>query len=195
MARRILVVNGHPDGDPARFCAALARAYAAGARAAGHAVEELALAGLDLPLLRSKADYDRGEAPAGLRAGQEAIRRAEHLVLVYPLWLGTLPALTKAWLEQVLRPGFAWEGEAASGRARQRLTGRSARIVVTMGMPALVYRWWFGAHGLKSLEQSVLRFVGIRPVRATLVGRVEAIGDAARRAWLDRLEALGRDAR
>lgn len=195
MARRILIVNGHPDGDPARFCAALARAYAEGARAAGHAVEELALAGLDLPLLRSKADFEQGRAPAGLRAGQEALRRAEHLVLVYPLWLGTLPALTKAWLEQVLRPGFAFEGDAASGRARRRLAGRSARLVVTMGMPALVYRWWFGAHGLKSLEQSVLGFVGVRPVRATLIGRVEAIDDDARRAWLARLASLGRAAR
>lgn len=195
MGRRILVVNGHPDGDPGRFCAALALAYARGAREAGHAVEELALAGLDFPLLRSKADFERGEAPAGLRASQEALRAADHLVLVFPLWLGTLPALTKGWLEQTLRPGFAWQGEAARGRARGRLAGRSARIVVTMGMPALVYRWWFGSHGLKSLEQGVLRFVGLRPVRATLVGRVEAIGAEARRAWLDRLAALGRDAR
>jgi putative NADPH-quinone reductase len=195
MTRRILVVNGHPDPDPGRFCAALAAAYAQAARGAGHTVEELALAGLDFPLLRSKADYERGEAPAGLRASQEALRAADHLVLVFPLWLGTLPALTKGWLEQTLRPGFAWQGEAARGRARGRLAGRSARLVVTMGMPALVYRWWFGSHGLKSLEQGVLRFVGMRPVRATLVGRVDAIGAEARRAWLERLAALGRDAR
>lgn len=195
MGRNILVVNAHPDPDPARFCAALAGAYAEGARAAGHRVEEIALGRLDVPLLRRKADYERGEVPADLRASQEALRDAEHLVLVFPLWLGTMPALTKAWLEQVLRPGFAWEGEAASGRSRARLAGRSARLVVTMGMPALVYRWWFGAHGLRGLEHNVLRFVGLRPVRTTLVGRVEAIGDTRRRARLEHLRALGRAAR
>ncbi|BCX17358.1 MAG: dehydrogenase [Geminicoccaceae bacterium] len=195
MGRNILVVNAHPDADPARFCAALASAYAEGARAAGHRVEEIALGRLDVPLLRRKADYERGEVPAGLRASQEALRDAEHLVLIFPLWLGTMPASTKAWLEQVLRPGFAWEGEAASGRSRARLAGRSARLVVTMGMPALVYRWWFGAHGLRGLEHNVLRFVGLRPVRTTLVGRVDAIGDARRRAWLEHLRALGRAAR
>lgn len=196
MGRRILVVNGHPDGDPARFCAALAAAYAAGAAAGGHSVEALALGRLEVPLLRSKADYERcAEAPAPLRASQEALLRAEHLVLIFPLWLGTLPALVKAWLEQVLRPGFAWQGEAAAGRAQARLAGRSARLVVTMGMPALVYRWWFGAHGLVGLERNVLRFVGLRPVRRTLIGRVEAIGEATRRRWLERLTAMGRDAR
>jgi putative NADPH-quinone reductase len=64
-----------------------------------------------------------------------------------------------------------------------------------MGMPALVYRWWFGAHSLKSLERNVLRFVGIHPIRETLIGGVETIGDEKRRAWLERMRALGRDAR
>ena len=39
-------------------------------------------------------------------------------------------------------------------------------------MPALVYRWYFSAHGLKNLKRNVLRFVGFAPVRDTLVGRV-----------------------
>jgi putative NADPH-quinone reductase len=39
----------------------------------------------------------------------------------------------------------------------------SARAVVTMGMPAFAYRWYFGAHGLKSLTQN-LALVGITPL-------------------------------
>ena len=65
----------------------------------------------------------------------------------FPLWLGSLPALLKAFLEQVLRPGFAFDtGKAFSGR----LKGRSARVIVTMGMPAWVYRLWFHARGTGS---------------------------------------------
>jgi putative NADPH-quinone reductase len=63
-------------------------------------------------------------------------------------------------------------------------------VVVTMGMPALIYRWYFGAHGLKSLTQN-LALVGIAPCRSTLVGMVEAIDDGKRRRWLERLRALG----
>ena len=71
------------------------------------------------------------------------------------------------------------------------LKGRSARIVVTMGMPALIYRWYFGAHGLKSLERSILAFIGVRPIRETLIGMVESASEKRRKAWLDKLRALG----
>ncbi|NNC65231.1 MAG: flavodoxin family protein, partial [Gammaproteobacteria bacterium] len=71
------------------------------------------------------------------------------------------------------------------------LRGKSARVIVTMGMPAFLYRWYFGAHGLKNLEQSILGFVGIKPVRATLIGRIENIGAGKRQRWLRKVEALG----
>ena len=41
-----------------------------------------------------------------------------------------------------------------------------------MGMPALVYRWYFRAHSVKSLERNILGMVGIAPVSETLIGTV-----------------------
>jgi putative NADPH-quinone reductase len=71
------------------------------------------------------------------------------------------------------------------------LAGRSARIVVTMGMPALVYRWYFGAHGVRNLKRSILGFCGLAPIRVDLIGSVE--GPAVRRAaWLERMRTAGR---
>jgi putative NADPH-quinone reductase len=63
-----------------------------------------------------------------------------------------------------------------------------------MGMPALVYRWYFGAHSLKSLERNILGFCGIRPIRESLFGMVEAAGDAKRRRWLATMRTHGRRA-
>jgi putative NADPH-quinone reductase len=104
-----------------------------------------------------------------------------------------MPALLKAFLEQALRPGFAIASAEGAAIWDKLLSGRSARIVVTMGMPALVYRWYFRAHSLKSLERNILGFVGIKPVRETLIGAVETCGSARRRGWLDKLAALGRE--
>src|SRR5580692_10881890 len=64
-------------------------------------------------------------------------------------------------------------------------TGHSARLVVTMGMPALIYRWYFRAHGVRGLERTVLRFAGMKPVRETLFGMVDAASAAKRGKWLD----------
>ena len=104
------------------------------------------------------------------------------------------PAALKAFLEQVLRPDFAFDYKA-SDKAEARLKGRSARIVVTMGMPAVAYRWWFFAHSLKSLERNILKFTGMGPVRHTLLGGVAAADEAKRRSWFDAMAALGRQAR
>ena len=60
-----------------------------------------------------------------------------------------------------------------------------------MGMPAFVYRWYFGAHSLKSLERNILKFCGIGPIRESLVGTVEAASGAGREKWLAKMRALG----
>ena len=194
MSKRILIIQGHPDAGNRHFGHALADAYMQGAHDAMHTVEVVNVAEIDFPLLRSKTQWDSGPLPPSLRPAQKAIQRAQHLVLFFPLWLGGMPALLKGFLEQVARPGFALSKAQGKGLPQKLLSGRSARLVVTMGMPALVYRWYFRAHSLKALERNILGFVGIAPVRETLVGMVENIDDDERRKWLDKLRALGREA-
>lgn len=191
MPVNIAIIQGHPDASGGHLCHALAEAYAAGAESAGHTVRRIEVAALDFPILRAREDWTGAEPPPDIRAAQESIAWAEHIVLVYPLWLGTMPALLKAFLEQVFRPGFAVATEGGAQGWRQLLTGRSARVVVTMGMPAFVYRWWFRAHSLKSLERNILKFVGIGPVRESLFGMVEGVSDARRRRWIERMRARG----
>lgn len=49
-----------------------------------------------------------------------------------------------------------------------------------MGMPSFVYRWYFRARGVRASMRSILGLVGVAPVRLTLIGSVEAIGDGRR---------------
>lgn len=191
MAKHVAVIQGHPDPSPEHFCHALAGAYEAGARKAGHDVRTIAVATLDFPVLRTKADFESGPPPPDIVQCQSDIAWADHLVLVYPLWLGTMPALLKAFLEQVFRPDFAFNINASNTSWKKQLKGKSARVIVTMGMPALAYRWYFRAHSLKSLERNVLGFCGIGPIRESLVGMVEARNGKARKAWLDKMTRFG----
>jgi putative NADPH-quinone reductase len=194
MGKRIVVIQGHPDGGQPHLGGALADAYVDAATSAGHEVRRIDVATLDFPVLRSRQDWERGAPPPAIATAQESIRWSEHLVILYPLWLGEMPALLKAFLEQVARPGFAFEA-AAGLRAHRPLSGRSARIVVTMGMPASLYRWYYRAHGLRNLERNILGFVGIAPVESTLLGHVDTASPARRKRWLERMRALGAAAR
>jgi putative NADPH-quinone reductase len=122
---------------------------------------------------------------------QRTIGWADHLVLIYPLWLGSMPAILKGFLEQVFRPQFATAKQEGGKMWKKLLTGKSARIVVTMGMPAFVYRWYFRGHSLKALERNILRFSGVGPIRASLFGLVEASSAATREKWLVKMCRLG----
>jgi len=190
-SRHILILQGHPDPLGGHLCHVLAQAYADGAREAGHRVTLLDIATLDFPLLRSQAEWAHGALPPTLLPAQQAIAEAQHLLLCFPLWLGDMPALVKGFLEQVARPGFAFKKDATNPFAAKGLGGRSARLVVTMGMPALVYRFYFRAHSLKSLERNVLGFVGIAPVHETLIGGVDQLGAAGVARWTAKLRRLG----
>jgi len=102
-----------------------------------------------------------------------------------------MPALLKAFLEQIARPGFAFARYPEHRFGRKALTGRSARVVVTMGMPATLYRWYFRAHSIKSLERNILGFVGIGPIHETLVGMVERVDDDVLRKLCAQMHKLG----
>ena len=98
------------------FCHSLADGYVEAARSAGQELEAVDIGLLDVAFLRSMEEW-RYQAPPT-----------------------NMAAALKGFLEQVMRPGFAVPLEGPSLRAGL-LAGRSARVVVTMGMPAFVYRW------------------------------------------------------
>lgn len=190
MSDRITVIAGHPDPDRSRFGHALAAAYVAGAKAAGHHVRLITLADLEFPILQSRKNWMEGPVPPAIVDAQHDIKWADHVALIYPLWLGDVPALLKAFLEQVMRPGFAVRYRD-DGLPEKLLAGRSADVIVTMGMPSFIYRAWFGAHSLRSLRRNVLNFVGFDPVITTVIGNVEG-SPKSREQWLARMNKLGR---
>lgn len=188
---RITIIDGHPDPGEGRFIHSLADAYGSGATAAGHHIRRISVASLEFPLVRTQSEWEHGVVPPDIERAQTAIMEAEHLVILYPLWLGDMPALLKAFLEQVARPTFAFRYRE-KGFPEKLLRGRSARIIVTMGMPAILYRLVYRSHSLKSLERNILGFTGVKPTRHSIIGSIAHRGQRVR--WLKRVEALGRRA-
>jgi putative NADPH-quinone reductase len=188
--KRILVINGHPDPASEHLCAALAEAYARGATVAGHEVARLDVGALDFPLIRSLKDYQSGEVTEDMARAQESVKHAHHLVFVFPIWFGSPPALLKGFFEQLLRYGFSWSSPQAA--MSSVLTGKSARLIVTMGMPTPVFRFLLGSHGLAGLEKGLFLVTGVGPVRRTLLGGAHDDAPQRKAKWLALAEDLGR---
>lgn len=189
MTRRIAILQGHPDASGNHLLNAMADAYAEGATSSGHEVRRIEVAKLDFPLLRTQAEFESGELPPALVQARDDMRWAEHWVFLFPLWHGTMPALLKGFLEHIFRPGFAMEYRERQFPKRL-LAGRSARVVVTMGMPVMLYRLYFGAFGVRAFERSMLGFAGIKPIRESIYGLTFA-DEKKRLRWIEDMRKYG----
>jgi len=184
----ITIILGHPAKKS--YCLALAESYRYGAEKSGHSVHLLNLADLDFdPMLHSASNGMR-ELEPDLQYAQKLITESDHLVVIHPLWLGMMPALLKGFFERVFTPGFAYDNKGHSW-PKPLLKGRTARVVITMGMPAIIYRWVFGAHSFKAMKSNMLKLFGFSPVRVTYLGMVDAVSDKKRKNWLDKMHHLG----
>lgn len=188
---RIAIIVGH--SMTGTYCEALAEAYRRGAIEAGHQTALINTATMVFdPVLRGGYRELQPLEP-DLVAARDAILAADHLVLIFPLWLGTLPAIFKGFLERVIQPDVF--EPARAGQFVTPWKGKSVRIVMTMGMPGFIYRWYYGAHALKMLKRNVLSFLGAGPIRSTIHGSVESVSQKRRTRWLSEMEVLGRHAR
>jgi putative NADPH-quinone reductase len=189
---KICIIQGHPDLGGQHLCHALASAYQQGAIEAGHEVSVIDIAGLTFDVLRDPTMMLQPPNDA-IAAAQKTIRDAEHFMIIYPLWLGTMPALVKAFFEQ-LACGEFMMGKSEKGWPIGKLKGRSARLVVTMGMPSAAYSLFWGAHGVRGFESGILGIAGIGPIRETLFGPVNDNPKQAAK-WLAKMATLGAKAR
>jgi putative NADPH-quinone reductase len=189
---KIAIIVGHPQQQT--LCEALAEAYARGATAAGHEVKLFALSRMNFdPILR---DGFRREHPLepDLQAAYDWMAASDHWVIVFPLWCGDMPAILKGFIERVLQPDLL-RMHASDGKLTWKVfKGKSARVIMTMGMPGWFYRLYYGAHALKLIKRNILHFIGVTPVRSTIYGMIDAAGDDKRKEWLREVEALGHQA-
>ncbi|HVZ53276.1 MAG TPA: NAD(P)H-dependent oxidoreductase [Pseudolabrys sp.] len=196
---KIAIVVGHPARDS--YCEALGRAYQRGAESGGHQATVLVLGAMNFePVLREGYRREQPLEP-DLVAARDALRGSDHWVLVFPLWLGDMPAIMKGFFERILQPDLLAIRAAAANTsgagalaAFKIFKGKSARVVMTMGMPGWFYRWYYGAHALKLIRRNILNLIGVKPVRSTIYGMIEAVSDETRASWLREVEALGHEA-
>lgn len=185
----ILIVQGHPDPIENHLCHAIADTYRAAAEDNGHSVEMITIAQQDIPFLRNKQEFESDDIPPVAVEGQAAVQKADHVVFIYPLWMGDVPAVLKAWIEQVFREKFAFEVTDSGWTAH--LKGKSARIIVTMGMPAIAYNWFFLGHSVRSLKRNLLKFSGFSPVDWSVLGNAEDPSGKTQVSFLRKAKALG----
>ncbi len=193
--KKILVINGHPNKES--YCAALTRAYANGAIKSGHETVILNLHELQFSL-NFNGSYT-AQKMEGLEKdiifAQEKIAWAQHIVIIHPVWWGSVPALLKGFFDRTLLPGFAFKYKKDSAFWDKLLTGKTSSIIYTSDTPPFFYRLFYRAPSVNMLRDRVLGFCGIKNISVTGIGPIRKSSQTFRENWLLKIEKLGRSAK
>jgi putative NADPH-quinone reductase len=190
MAKKILIINGHPHQDSLNF--GLANAYKKGALASNSEVQEIIIADLKFNPNLEFGYQKRTALEPDLLAAWEKIKWADHLVWVHPVWWGGLPAIMKGFIDRLFLPGFAFQYKDKSLFWDKLLKGKTAHIITTLDQPSWYYWLVYGKPSVNQLKKSTLQFCGIRPVKVSYFGIVKNSDDSTRSKWLTQVEQLGR---
>ena len=189
MAKKIFVLVGHPDAET--MSGALAAAYVEGAKNAGYEVRRTNIGDLAFdPILHKGYKIIQPLEPDLLKA-QEDIKWADHIVVIYPNWWGTMPALLKGFFDRAFVPGFSFKFHKVDFGWDGLLRGKSGRVVITMDTNPFHTRMLFGDF-TNELRRAILMFCGVRPVRLTTIGPLPRMSDAKKKAIIEKIRTFGR---
>ena len=186
---KIVIVVEH--ARKVTYCERLGQAYRDGAISNGHDATLFVLSKMFFdPILHEGFSKEQPLEP-DLADAQAAIGAADHLVVIFPLWFGTLPAILKGFIERIMQPGFAMKSDSSVRGYTPLLTGKSARVIITMGMPAWLYQTFFLSHGIRALQRNIFKFTGFSPVRTTMFGMVHSATNDTISRWTDAMRRKG----
>lgn len=188
--KKILLINGHPDNESFNF--AIAEAYKNGAISSGAELKEIIIRDLDFNPNLQYGYRKRTTLEPDLLDAQEKITWADHLVVIYPVWWGSVPAIMKGFIDRVFLPGFAFQKREGSVWWDKLLTNKSARIISTLDQPAWYYWFVYREPSTNAMKKLTLQFSGVNPVRVTTVGPIRLSEDSFRQHWLRKIEKLGK---
>lgn len=197
MNRRVLVIVGTPLPDTLTH--GLAHAYADAVRGGGAEVRIIDLAVDPIPahprsrdeLRAPRSDADRALDPEVARYIDD-VQWADHVAIFHPQWWGTVPAALKAFIDRVFLSGATFRYRERSSIPVQLLTGRTARVVMTMDSPRFWNRLVYRGAAEASLTRATLGYCGVRTIGITRFTPVRFSDGTRRESWLRKVAALGR---
>ena len=115
---------------------------------------------------------ERGLTSGDVKISQEQLLWCENLLLHFPLWWWSMPAMMKGWIERVFAADFAY--------GKQNLAGRRALLLVTAETKGERFAIEGGAHPLHHIERGMLRFCGFEVLPAFVIADVWKLTQAQR---------------
>lgn len=190
--KKIVIICGHPDKES--FTGSMLDRYQAAAEDAGHEVRRFNLGELQFDPILHKGYKEIQHLEPDLLTLQQAMRECDHVVIGYPNWWCTMPALLKGLFDRFWLPGFAFNFNKVTKRIDKHLAGKTGRVFIMSGSHSPFNTWWQFGDYTNEIQYGILEFAGIK-TSVSSYGPCERVTDSVRAKWIKQVEALGRAAR
>lgn len=181
---------GHPHNKG--FTAELADAYENAARDSGHEVRRLNIGELAFDPILHKGYSEIQPLEPDLVAVQENIRWADHIVILYPNWWVSMPAILKGMFDRMWLPGFAFRFDHETHTVEGLLQGKTARVIVVDGAHSpFMTRLKYGDY-TNEISRGILGFSGMS-VQVTTLGPCERADEHQHEEWITEVQEMGRE--
>lgn len=195
-SKKIVVLVGHPDTS-STLTSELGLLYATAARAGGHEVREFHLGRMRFDPILHKGYRVRQELEPDLKKFQEAVTWCDHLVIIYPNWWCTMPALLKGMFDRMWLPGFAFgfykEGWRQHLHLWKKMMGKkTARVFVLSGTHPFFIWLLFGDY-TNEIKNGILWFAGFHS-KVLHFGPSDLAPEWKKNEWRRTAARLGRHA-
>lgn len=189
---RIFVLNGHPAETS--LSKELSLTYARTAEANGHELRVTHLQEMQFDSDYGFSGYSQTKPlEPDLEAFVANLQWCEHFVLTTPMWWGGMPSKLKGLFDRALLPGQAFDprNTNAMGLPAPLLKGRSARVFVTSDTPGWAFSLFYKKAMPRQIKNQILGFIGLKPVKTTLLAPASHPKPQTVARWLSQAEALG----
>lgn len=172
------------------FTGMLADAYEAGAEKAGHEIQRIDINDLEFdPVLHEGYNKIQTLEPDLVRV-QECFKWADHVVILYPNWWLSMPALLKGMFDRMWLPGFAFKFNHETHAVEELFQGKSARVIVVDGAHSpFMTRLKYGDY-TNEISRGILGFSGM-DVHVTTLGPCERADEHQHDEWITEVRELG----
>ncbi|MEZ4104532.1 MAG: NAD(P)H-dependent oxidoreductase [Candidatus Paceibacterota bacterium] len=187
--KKILLICGHPNADS--LTGDMISYYQLAAEEVGYDVQRVNLGELNFDPVLRKGYKEIQSLEPDLVSLQEKILWADHLVIVYPNWWCSMPALLKGMFDRIWLPDFAFSFVDEKKKREKKLEGRTARVIILSGFETPFKTWWKYGDFTNEIQYGILDFAGIK-TSVTAMGPCEQVDEKRREKWEREVAELGK---
>ena len=187
--KNILIINGHPDKESFNY--ALASAYTEGVSQTSATNYQINIADLKFNPNLHYGYRQRMELEQDLQDAIDKIKKADHIVWIFPMWWYGYPAIMKGFIDRTFLPGVTFEVVPGKAFPNKLLKGKTGHIIVTADTPGWYDYLFMKSPAINQFKKGTLEFCGISPVKVTYIAPIKGSDVAFRNKWLKKVRLHG----